>query len=100
MKILVFGGMGLVVLVAIIAFGYAIVDAVKNPAVRCFVVANNVSAYNGPGIEFGVAHKDVHGMVDIVGKKGDWWRLADGSYVRGIHLTPARSGEYPKELKK
>ena len=100
MKYLILGGVGLVVLAVVAIFGYVIADAIKNPAVRCFVIANNASAYTGPGIEFGVAHRNVHGMVDVVGKKGDWWKLADGSYMRGIHLTPTHVGEYPKELKK
>ena len=68
--------------------------------VTCFVIADNAPVYRNPGREFAALRTDMHGMVNVVGRKGDWWKLTDGTYMPSYCLTPARSGEYPRELRK
>ncbi len=66
-------------------------------AVACVVMTENAVSYMFPGREF-KARGDIHGVVEVVGRKGDWWQLRDGTYMPSYCLRPVHSGEVPREL--
>ena len=99
MKLFVTIVMGLVMLGTIAMVVAVLWHDKRSPIVTCFVIADNAPVYNNPGREFKAVREDVHGMVNVVGRVGDWYKLVDGTYMPAYCLTPARAGEYPKELK-
>ena len=94
LTILALGGLGAIAMV-----WYVLRYEKTHQVVTCFVIYDNAPAYRNPGREFAAVRTDMHGMVDVVGRKGDWWKLTDGTYMPAYCLTLAHSGEYPRELK-
>ena len=100
-------------LVIIISMGLAFVGAVCMAAyvlryekkqrtqprtVTCLVMTDDAASYMFPGREF-KARGDVRGLVDVIGRQGDWWKLKDGTYMPSYCLHPVHAGEVPKELR-
>ena len=99
MKIVVITAVALLLIGGLAMVLYVLWYEKTHRTVTCFVVYDNAPVYRFPGREFAAIETGVHGMVNVVGKKGDWWKLADGTYMPSYCLTPARSGEYPRELR-
>ena len=98
MKYVILIVVGLVVLFDAVMFSMVMNDERRRSIVRCFVISDNASVYNGPGREFKEVRKNVHGTVDVVGTVGDWWKLKDGYYMLARHLMPMRPNEKPTKL--
>lgn len=100
MKFVVIAFLSVVFLGSLAVVFYVLRYDKKHQAVTCLVIADNAPVYRFPGRDFAEVRTGVHGMVTVVGKRGDWWQLADGTYMPSYCLTPARAGEYPRELRK
>ena len=100
MKYVVAGVMARLMLGAITVIAVVLKYDAKHKVVRCAIIHKDAPVYDGPGIHFEKVCSDAHGMVDVIGKQGDWWKLASGFYMPGYCLTPIRAGEYPRELPK
>lgn len=70
-----------------------------NRPISCYVIAENAPIHTGPSEIFHQVGKKSSGIVNVIGAKGNWWKLSDGTYMPARCLTPMRSGEMPKELK-
>jgi hypothetical protein len=98
MKTILLVIMGLFCLLSIGVVSFVLIHDRRYPVVPCFVIADDAPVYYNPGSEFKAISHGVHGMVDVVGRKGDWCQLTDGTYMPAYCLTPARVGESIRQL--
>ncbi len=98
MKAVMFSAIGLIFLAGIAMVIYVLWYDKTHPVVPCFIIADNAPVYRYPGRELRPIRVGAHGMVDVVGQKGDWCKLSDGTYMPSYCLTPIRSGETFRQL--